>query len=484
MVEFSGGSRKMENQKIIEQKTENFNDMLVLDTNILLLDAENIITLGNNGNTIIVLPETVLEEIDNKKTLIGSELGYQARQFGRIMTKAKFIKSEVDETKEFNTENVITTYLELENGNQILFISFKQSDTLKNDKKIINTAIYADKRFLNKVTLMTNDIACKIIAASNGLNVTDLRLVDDVDLTFYKNLEIENQELYRNLYRLKIDEVDHTYSRNFHNYKFINTITGDEKLATIVNKNINIITKETEKELRKQDVSPKNSEQLLLAHAIINPKIDIVVVEAKAGSGKTVSAVSNAIKLMKLDKTYEGITYIRNSIDDVEHGEDVGYLSGNDEKQSVYTQPLYDTVNFVARERLKSSNKKGEEFEEKLAEVESQIIASYNIKATWTLGLRGRTIINEIVIIDEAQNISDNTMQKVLTRIGSGCKVIIIGSNRQIDNAYLTKYTNGMSTMLNYCSKEENEEVGVYAIQLRKILRSKIAEFAENVYTK
>ena len=81
----------------------------------------------------------------------------------------------------------------------------------------------------------------------------------------------------------------------------------------------------------------------------------------------------------------------------------------------------------------------------------------------WVGEMRGRTLSNAFVIIDEAQNMSNKTMQMVLSRIDNTCKVVILGSNKQIDNFYVNKYTNSLTTLLK-STKTSNELVKVFAI--------------------
>ena len=87
------------------------------------------------------------------------------------------------------------------------------------------------------------------------------------------------------------------------------------------------------------------------------------------------------------------------------------------------------------------------------------------------------------MIIDEAQNMANSTLQLILTRIDSSCKVIVLGSNRQIDNQYITKHTNGLSTLLK-ATKEEHEEINLFGVELKKVLRGPITAFAEKVFSK
>lgn len=197
---------------------------------------------------------------------------------------------------------------------------------------------------------------------------------------------------------------------------------------------------------------------------------------------KTLTAFSNAIQLVKKGQFSE-IVYIRNSVDDVEKAEENGFRSGNEEKDAPFFGPVEDTLDTIIRNRYKGSKRTGQAFEEFVQEQIEEMIFKYKITTITTLGLRGRTFKKgTIVILDEAQNLSISAFQKTLTRSGE-CKWLILGSNKQIDHPYITKFNNGLSVLLDACTKETGD-VKVQAIPLTKILRSAIAEFAENVFTK
>jgi PhoH-like ATPase len=206
-------------------------------------------------------------------------------------------------------------------------------------------------------------------------------------------------------------------------------------------------------------------------------------------SGKTLLAMSAAMELIKR-KDFQRIVYIRNSVESLAKGEDVGYLSGNDEKFEIYNFPLFDTLAYIASKMISKSNQnkqgKGKTdnipTEELISEKVEQLVERFQVETMWTGALRGRTISNAIIIIDEAQNMSNSTLQLTLTRIDATCKVIVLGSNRQIDNAYITKHTNGLTTLLN-ATKEEHKNINLFGIELHKVLRGPITQFAEKVFT-
>jgi PhoH-like ATPase len=109
-------------------------------------------------------------------------------------------------------------------------------------------------------------------------------------------------------------------------------------------------------------------------------------------------------------------------------------------------------------------------------------IERYSIETMWVGELRGRTISDAVIIIDEAQNMSNKTMQMTLTRIDASCKVIVLGSNKQIDNFYINKHTNGLTTLLR-ATQDEYENVNMFSIQLNKVLRGPITEWAESIFS-
>lgn len=187
--------------------------------------------------------------------------------------------------------------------------------------------------------------------------------------------------------------------------------------------------------------------------------------------------------LINRNNLYESIVYIRASINDVEQIEEVGFLPGLDEKFAGYYLPAMDTLEFIARKKHSNSKLKGVAFEQTIKEEVEALIAKYRIQFMTGLNMRGRTFTNCFVIIDEVQGQSNSSIQKMLTRFGKGCKVVIIGSQNQIDNKFITKYNNGLSVLLEDSTKP-NPYIKTFAINLKRVLRSPLAEWAENLFSK
>ena len=383
---------------------------LVLDSNIVLLDANNILTLGKDA--VIVLPEIVLKEVDNKKSGF-NELAYQARQMGRILAMFEVVgTARIDGA-------VMTTLLNMSEKVTVEVVSLERYDDIDsndsgaNDQKIIQIA-QKMQELRGNVTFITNDVLARIRAIAVGLNVTDLKLIDDAEFEFTKELEITDPEVFRTLHDSDIYQVDPKYKLENYSYKFTDEMTGQIKLATVTNGFIKVLGKDTEKVIRQQDCAPINSEQLLASKAILDQSIDLVVIEGQAGSGKNIIALSNAIKLFKTNRDkYRSIMYIRTPQNDEQPGEDIGYLSGNAEKYAMYLGPMEDTLDFLVRQNIKQkAGEKKQEFEERVAAKMLELKEECGMQSTITTGLRGKTFHNTILILDEWQNASQATSKK------------------------------------------------------------------------
>jgi PhoH-like ATPase len=207
---------------------------------------------------------------------------------------------------------------------------------------------------------------------------------------------------------------------------------------------------------------------------------ELLVIDAKAGSGKTLLSIVSAMRL--IDKGYyDKIVYVRNSIESLDQGAEVGFLSGNDEKFRIYNMALSDTLEFIAKKDLKKSENR--ENKEAIESKISELTNRYCIETLWPGEARGRTLNSAVVIMDEWQNSSEKTTQLILSRLDETCMAIVIGSNRQIDNMYLNKYNNGLTSLLKQ-TNFKHPELKMFAIELEKAVRGKFAEFTERIFEK
>ena len=450
---------------------------IVLDTNVILNNAHNIFTFPTN--TTIVIPETVVDELDSKKSVIG-EIGFQAREFGRLLARASKLPLE-------RSASLTIAKFELDDINIHLTSTSNYPDytdtspSVINDRKIIEIAKQYQAIYEN-VIFYSIDVMCRTRAESEGLATSDFKEVERTDYEYVKTISLDF-DTFSNVHNKPILTVDPEYKPENYSYIFTCSDTTQHKLANIYNGNVDVLGKVTETELRTQAITPANNEQLFLSRAIQDTTIDVIILEALSGSGKTLVSLSNAMAMINRNNSYESILYIRASINDVPNEEEVGFLPGLEEKFAVYYHPIKDALEHIARKKLSASKLKGEDLEAAVIEEVDKLIAKHRIQCMTGLGMRGRTFTNCIAIIDEVQGQSKASLQKMLTRFGKGCKVIIVGSQRQIDNKFLTKFNNGLSVLLDDCAKE-SPLIKKFAINLRKVVRSPLSEWAETLFSK
>ena len=282
-----------------------------------------------------------------------------------------------------------------------------------------------------------------------------------------------------------ITAVDPSYVVENYSYTLVDRDTGNEKLAYVANGHLYFLD---EADLGRQSVRPMNKEQKLFVNAILSDMYQIIISDAKAGSGKTLLSLATAMRLVA-KKKFSNIVYVRNSIESLAKGEDVGYLPGLEEKFKIYNHPLFDSLRFIAKSELTKSNANKSRAnttvisEDTITAKVDEYIEKYRIQTMWVGEMRGRTISDAIVIVDEIQNCSASTGQLILSRLDKNCKVICIGSNRQIDNLYTNKYINSLSFLLK-AAKSLHEEVSLFAIELNRVLRGPITEWSEKIFTR
>ncbi|MFW2442340.1 PhoH family protein [Aliarcobacter butzleri] len=465
-----------------------FDKYYVLDTNILLEDATNIYKLSQDGKNLIILAETVLDEIDTKKSGF-DEINFQAREFARILEDSNIISStKKDLYKIIRLKiNNKDTVIDIISKDEYEINSKNVSLNIINDRKILEISTFANTYYKHKVEFISLDIMARTRAISLDIKTNSLlgKDKDIFDLDFIKYIDINFEDL-EYLDNEEIIKFDKDYKPYNFSYCFKVKHSDQVVLANIQNKKIKLLD---EVEIRDQVITPLNKEQLFFSDAIINHFYNVLIIEAKAGSGKTLLALSGALKLVR-QKFFQKIIYIRNSIESLDKGEDVGYLPGLEEKFKIYNHPLMDSLDYIIRtEHKRKRNKKAPDVvfqqlddSEVTARIE-QMISNYGIETMWVGEMRGRTLSNSFIIIDEAQNMSNKTMQMVLSRIDSSCKVVVLGSNKQIDNFYVNKYTNALTTLLK-STKNEDNLVNIFAIKLEKVLRGPITEWAEQIFSK
>jgi len=211
-------------------------------------------------------------------------------------------------------------------------------------------------------------------------------------------------------------------------------------------------------------VKPRNKEQSFALDLLMDPHVQVVSLVGKAGSGKTLCAVAAGLKqIMEGKKSHEPLyKKLVVSRPVMPMGKDIGFLPGSmEDKMAPWLAPIQDNLKFLMGDQatLEMYMEKG------MIEMEA---LTY---------IRGRSIANAFIIIDEAQNLSVHEIKTILTRVGEGTKIVLTGDIEQIDNVYIDETSNGL---VHAVEKFKQFDITGH-ISLQKGERSKVATIAANV---
>ena len=232
---------------------DNFEKYFVLDTNIILSDAKNILKISQNSSNLIILPETVLDEIDSKKSGF-EEINFQAREFARLLEGCEIIN-----TKLINDVKIVRVFIKDGQMEALIDIISKEhyaseskniALNIYNDRKILELSEFSKQYYPKEVIFLSMDVMARIRAISLDIEAKSLLGNDksEFDLEFVKTIEIdfENIEFLSNA---SIYDFDAEYKPYNFCYCFKVKYSDQMILASIANEKIVILD---EDDLREQ----------------------------------------------------------------------------------------------------------------------------------------------------------------------------------------------------------------------------------------
>lgn len=191
--------------------------------------------------------------------------------------------------------------------------------------------------------------------------------------------------------------------------------------------------------IRKQypwNISARNKEQMFAMDLIMDKNVDLVTMIGKAGTGKSLIVLATALELVLGRKEYEKFVIYR-PIQPV--GNDIGYLPGTmEEKLAPWFHAIMDNFEILFSTKNGGDWKRELEMYVKKGKIEMEAITY----------IRGRSIPNSIILVDECQNLSKEDVKTILTRAGEGTKIILTGDIEQIDNSLLDATSNGLTHVI------------------------------------
>ena len=434
----------------------------VLDTNVLLHDPASFKAFEDNT---VVIPICVFSEIDKFKKEL-TERGRNARIIARELDALR---------KTGNFSDGIT----LPSGGK-LFVAFREganplTDHIPPDEQILLIAQQIkEKNNTKPCIVISKDITMRLKADSIGLNAEDYEngqtKIASETYSGHTEIIVKSNELeeFEDNKRLKPSDV-----KLFPN-QYVTLISENSQKKSALARydaELNLFVPLIQIPQNFGPIRPRNRGQRFAMDALLNDEIQLVTITGKAGTGKTLLALAVGLYKTK-KKTYNKVLVSRPVFP---MGKDLGFLPGDiNEKFSPWIQPIYDALDVIECAEPKSGSK---DPKTKQAAKSESARTNGTIEVEPLTYIRGRSLPKQFIIIDESQNLTPLEVKTVLTRVGTGTKIVLTGDIYQIDNPYIDALSNGLNAV---ADKFRNETMAAH-IFLDKGERSKLAELASNL---
>lgn len=400
----------------------------ILDTSALIFNPS---CWTKFTNSKVIIPIAVLGELDKLKKQNGV-VGKNARVCIRLLDEIS-ASGDISKGIELPNENNIT--LMVDAGNYELLVSLF-GDPTYGDTQILSCLYSNWKNHPDKdVTLVSNDINLRVKAKSHGINAVSHDTKDTSIEELYSGFQIiTNEDAGVELAtKGEINIVDYKLDSLYHNECVL--FRGDDGENIIMGRRVSNKIR-TLKKCYPWQLSSRNKEQAFAIDLIMDKNIDLVTLIGRAGTGKTLVALASALELVLNSRFYDKLVIYR-PIQSV--GKEIGYLPGTlQEKLAPWFQAILDNLELLFSDKSGSDWKKDLEMFQKKGRIEMEAITY----------IRGRSIPNAIIMVDECQNLTQDEVKTILTRAGEGTKVILTGDLEQIDNNDLDAVNNGLTHVI------------------------------------
>ena len=442
------------------------NKIFVLDTNVLLHDPNALFAFGANE---VIIPAVVLEEMDSKKR--------NADEIGR---NARTVSRQLDRLRE---EGHLHSGVPLHNGGRLTvelnhrsFVMVQEMfGEITNDNRILAVALnyHSEQQQTDapaEVILVSKDVLVRIKADVLGLHTEDYisdRTVQSGDdlyggsVTLFVHPGVID-EFYS--YRfLQVKSLQLKTTLQPHEFVILKDSMGTSKSALL---KVNADASKLEPLFLSNDpvwgITARNAQQRMALELLLNDDIPLVTMAGKAGTGKTLLALAAGLLKVEDDRKYKKLLIARPV---VPMGKDIGYLPGEkEEKLRPWMQPIYDNLEFLFDTK-------------KAGDIEKILLGMGNIQVEALTYIRGRSIPGQFIIIDEAQNLSRHEVKTIVSRVGEGSKIVLMGDPAQIDHPYLDSTSNGLTYLV---ERFKSESISGH-ITLEKGERSRLAQLAADL---
>lgn len=449
--------------------------MFVLDTNVFLHDPGSLFLFDDNT---VVIPFAVLEELDKHKRSsddIGRNARETIRHLDRLRRKGSIVEGvewndhggiiqvALDSVemcphlRDYSPDNrIISVAWQLaQDGNKTIFVSKDINARIRADALGIiaedfeSQKVDADRLHRGYVTLMVQGELIDELYTERQISL------DRLDEYLTETTE-DGEEIYRgvtpNEFVLLQDEADESHSglsRRLADTNHVIPVTGPRRPTF--------------------GILARNLQQTMALDLLLDDDIRMVSLIGTAGTGKTLLAVAAGMQKVYNEERYDKLLVARPIMP---LGRDIGYLPGDkDEKLTAWMQPIFDNLAFLLSTRGTHMNHADSRTSEQRIE---KLMGEGKLVLEPLTYIRGRSIPNQFMIVDEAQNLTPHEVKTIVSRVGDGTKLILTGDIAQIDNPYLDSESNGLSYMI-----ERMKHEGIIGhVSLAKSERSELASIA------
>ena len=403
----------------------------VLDTSVYLTDANALYKFGNHD---IFIPLKVLEEIDKHKKRQDS-VGINARKIIRTLDELR-AKGNPQKGVRLGKGLGLLRAMSYEVLKDVVFPS--DLDLSIPDHMIIATAMAVRQESTRKTCVVSRDINMRVICDSIGMpseDYTTERVVHSSD-ELYSGLAVHlvDDQVIDRFYEdedilIGEDEVEGQWHPN----QYVLMVSNANDKKTCLGRfytHFQPIKKIVHSKIPDWKISSRNKEQAFAIDLLMDPTVKVVSLVGRAGSGKTLCAIAAGLQqtIGLRENPYDRMIVSR-PVQPL--GKDIGFLPGTmEEKMLPWLMPIQDNLQFLVggnRNNLQMFMDQGK------IEIEA---LTY---------IRGRSIANAFIIIDEAQNLTAHEIKTIMTRVGEGTKIVLTGDIEQIDNVYVNETSNGLA---------------------------------------
>ena len=432
----------------------------ILDTTVLLYDSGALFAFEDND---VIVPIMVIEEIDRfKKDL--SETGRNARQVSRILDSLRHdgkltdgIKLDTGGTlaiRSASSANLSRVPSDFSDRRRDAFIFAVAMDVHDESSpsvivsKDVCLRIKADSLNIIAEDYESERIDFEELYSGHAIQTVPTAIIDKIRL--HKAADWKDGDLLPNQY---VTLIDSQYAENIAYGRYD---AGKGAIVPLIplTQNINL------------RIKVRNPEQAFALDALLDDSIELVSLVGKAGTGKTLLAVAASLYKTVDENIFHRILISRPTLP---MGKDIGFLPGNvEEKLTPWMYPIADNVELLMR--YDTGGKTRMRSFKELVEIGVLVIEPLTY-------IRGRSIHNQYLIVDEAQNLTPHELKTIITRVGSGTKIVLTGDPYQIDNPYIDSSSNGLSVVV---EKFKKQSVAGH-VTMTKGERSVLSELAANL---